>query len=91
MVIKSIIGAACTCLLVVSFNANASIISVDWKVSDDNSITRDTTSGLDWLDLTETSNRSYNDVSTKFGAGEEFDGWRYANTDEISRFWDSFV
>lgn len=46
-------------------------------------ITRDTSTGLDWLDLTETAGRSYSDISSKFGSGLEFDGWRYANYNEF--------
>ena len=38
----------------------------------------DTTSGLDWLDVTASVNRSYNDVSSQFGIGGLFEGWRYA-------------
>ncbi|MFZ1547467.1 MAG: PEP-CTERM sorting domain-containing protein [Candidatus Nitrotoga sp.] len=38
----------------------------------------DTISGLDWLDVTASVNRSYNDVSSRFGVGGEFEGWRYA-------------
>lgn len=38
----------------------------------------DTTSGLDWLDVTASVNRSYNDVSSQFGVGGDFAGWRYA-------------
>jgi hypothetical protein len=50
-------------------------------------ITRDTTTGLDWLDLTITRGRSYNDISSKFGAGQEFDGWRYATDVEVQELW----
>ena len=50
-------------------------------------ITRDTATGLDWLDLTETNNRSFDDVSSKLGAGQEFEGWRYATRDEVAEFW----
>lgn len=39
----------------------------------------DTVSGLDWLKLTQTINRSYNDVSSQLGTGGEFSGWRYAS------------
>lgn len=38
----------------------------------------DTTSGFDWLDVTASVNRSYNDVSSQFGIGGLFEGWRYA-------------
>ena len=90
MVIKSFIGATCACLAAVSFNASAAIISVDWNKAGDNLITQDTVTGLEWLDLTATTSRSYNDISAKFGAGQEFDGWRYATRSEISGFFDAF-
>ena len=90
MVSKSIIGAACTCLAVLSFNADAAIVSVDWLTAGDNLITQDTESGLEWLDLSETMNRSYNDISSKLGVGEEFYGWRYASISELSGFFDAF-
>lgn len=44
----------------------------------------DTTSGLDWLDVTASVNRSFNDVSSQFGLGGDFAGWRYATKDEFS-------
>lgn len=90
MVCKSIIGAACACLTVVSFSANAAIVSVDWQAAGDDLITRDTVSGIEWLDLTVTSNRSYNDISSKLGSGQEFDGWRYATLSEITDFFETF-
>lgn len=40
--------------------------------------TTDNISKLDWLDVTESTNRSYNDVSAQLGSGGDFDGWRYA-------------
>lgn len=90
MISKSIIGAACACLSVVSMNASAAIISVDWNTAGDNLITQDTSTGLEWLDLTATTTRSHIDISSKFGAGMEFDGWRYATTAEIASFFDAF-
>ncbi len=82
--------ATLTTALVLSTSANAAIISVDWQNAGDNMITQDTASGLEWLDLTVTSFRSYNDISSKLGDGQEFDGWRYATTTEISGFFDAF-
>jgi hypothetical protein len=52
-------------------------------------ITRDTSSGLDWLDLTVTTNRSFNDISAQLGVGGQFEGFRYATTAEISAMWTS--
>ena len=48
-------------------------------------IIEDTATGLDWLKLTVTQNRSFNDISSNFGAGEEFAGFRYASTREVSQ------
>ncbi len=44
---------------------------------------------LEWLDLTETAGRSYNDVSGQLGSGGEFDGWRYATRDDVTDLWDA--
>ena len=44
----------------------------------------DTTSGLDWLDVTASVNRSYDDVSYQFHVGGDFEGWRYATGDEFN-------
>ena len=35
MIIKSIIGATCACLTVVSFSASAAIVNIDWKTEGD--------------------------------------------------------
>jgi hypothetical protein len=43
----------------------------------------DTTSGLDWLDLTASVNRSYNDVTSRFGSGGLYDGWAYATGNQF--------
>lgn len=79
-----------TSALALSASVNAAIVSADWINSGDNLITIDTTSGLEWLNLTATTNRSYNDISSKFGAGQEFDGWRYATAVEVSGYFDAF-
>ena len=70
--------------LVLSTNVNAALVSVDWLSVGDNSITRDDTSGLDWLDLTATTSIAYNTVLAEQVAGGQFDGWHYATTDEVT-------
>lgn len=65
-------------LLIVLFTMPAQSELVDLGT-----ITRDTDTGLDWLDLTETVGRSYDDVSSSFGLGQEFYGWRYATNTEV--------
>lgn len=53
-------------------------------------VTRDSSTGLEWLDLTETVGRSYLDVSNQFDVGEEFAGWRYATESEVQVLWQNF-
>ncbi len=48
-----------------------------------NSLTRDTATGLDWLDVTHSTGRKYTDISGKFGAGQEFEGYRFATISEV--------
>jgi len=53
--------------------------------TDNGMFTTDTLSGLDWLDVTESVNRSYNDVSGQFGLNGDYVGWRYATGDEFNQ------
>jgi len=86
MKIRTILGASL--LLLVSVQVNAALTSIDWKTTGDGLITRDD-NGLEWLDVSETMGRSYNDVSSKLGSGQEFDGFRYSTRDELAGLWDS--
>jgi len=65
----------------IATRASAALISVDRLLAGDGQITRDTLSGLDWLDLTLTTNVSYNDIQADFG-GWISDGWRHATRAE---------
>ena len=78
MVFKSILGDMCACFMVVSFNAGAALI-------DNGTYTTDTASGLDWLDLTETTGLSFNYVSSQPGANGQFEGWSYAGITRIDQ------
>jgi len=53
-------------------------------------ITRDTSTGLDWLDVTETVGISYETVITQFDEGGAFEGWRYATTAEFDQLINNF-
>jgi len=87
MIKSHLLGAVCACLAVFSFSANAALLSVDLNTSGDGLITRDDSTGLDWLDLTETNNTSRNYVLTQLGSGGLFDGWRYATSAEVVALW----
>jgi len=54
---------------------------------DHQTYTTDTTTGLDWLDLTETNGLSYDTVVSRLGAGQQFAGWRFASKAEVISFW----
>jgi hypothetical protein len=49
--------------------------------------TTDTATGLDWLDLTASKNLSFQDVSSQFGPGGIFAGYRYATVAEVRTLW----
>jgi hypothetical protein len=87
VIFKTIISA---CLVIISVNVSAALISVDWKTPGDNLITRDTNSGLEWLDLTVTVERSANDIRSQILAGGEFEGWRFANAGNVETFFNAF-
>ena len=55
------------------------------ELIDNGDVTTDSDSGLDWLDLTISSGRSFSDVSTQFGSNGDFEGWRYANISEVKQ------
>src|SRR5262249_33956275 len=48
--------------------------------------TTDTATGLDWRGVTGTTDLSYNYISSQFGAGGVFAGWRYASGAELTTF-----
>ena len=85
-----LLGAVCVYLIVASINANASLISTDWQTVGDNLITYDDVSDLRWLDLTETNDMTRLDVLAQLGSGGQFDGWRYATSDEVVTLWSNF-
>ena len=70
--------------LLISGQAHAAIVGF----TDNGTYTTDTFSGLDWLDVTESTNRSYDDVFGQLMGGD-FDGWRYASAAEVATFWDN--
>src|SRR5262245_56249745 len=51
------------------------------------SFTRDLATGLDWLDLNASQDRSYLDVTAQFAVGGDFEGYRYATVNEVRTFW----
>ncbi|MGB5749962.1 MAG: hypothetical protein WBM69_23495 [Desulfobacterales bacterium] len=52
-----------------------------------NTITYDTETGLEWLDVTVSTPYSYDEILIEIEPGGAFDGYRLATTDEILTFW----
>jgi len=70
-------------------HVHGALIETDWKNPGDKLLTHDSTTGLFWLDVTESRNRPKTDVLTEFGAGGDFEGFRYATPIEIGAFWNN--
>ena len=62
----------------------ASLYSADDVVFGVDSITVDPNTGLEWLDWTESTNWSFNDLANEFGSGGAFAGWRHAAKEEVT-------
>ena len=69
-------------VLIFSNTANAALI-------DNGSYTTDSRTGLLWLDLTQTTNLSYDYVSSQLSEGGQFEGWSYATGIQIASLFDS--
>ena len=81
MAFKSLLGAVV--LFTISTVANGSLVERDWQTVGDRALTYDTTTGLQWLDLTASSGQSVNEVLAQLGAGGTYDGFQYASENEV--------
>jgi hypothetical protein len=74
---KKLLGAVFACLTAIG--------TVQGAIIDHGNFLTDTTTGLDWLDVTKTVNMSYNDVMAQLGFGGTYEGWRYATGSDFNR------
>lgn len=82
----TLLSAGAMMLISLAPQAQAALVSTDWHAQGDSLITRDTSTGLEWLDLTASVNRSYTANLTQFGSGGTFSGFRYATANEVGQF-----
>ena len=68
--------------IVVAPAAQAELLEVDLNTPGDALVTRDTDTSLDWLDLTESTDLSFDQVEADVG-GFIADGWRHAAGPEV--------
>jgi hypothetical protein len=88
--IKSI--AASLCMGIAAFglstvSAQATLLSVpdsEGAFAGAGAVTFDDVNNVEWLDLTFSTSRSFNDVSGQFGSGGDFEGWRHATGAELT-------
>lgn len=59
--------------------------SVHAALIDAGNITRDTNSGLEWLDLSETQDLSFDQVSLLIAEGGALEGWQFASSAQVSQ------
>jgi hypothetical protein len=80
---SSYIFAGFFSLCVSAVSANAAPIVKDLWVAGDGLLTVDTKTGYEWLDLSLTMNKSYNQITAGYG-GYLASGFRYATKDEVA-------
>lgn len=66
--------------LVFPMNSQAVLLEQDWLSVGDGLLTLDTSTGLEWLDLSQTDAMSYNSVVAELGIGGLYEGFRYATS-----------
>ena len=71
-------------------NCNSAVISADLKQIGDGLISLDTSTQLEWLDLSYTSNRTRIQILDDLAQGGSLEGWRYATTSEVIGLWGNF-
>ncbi|GFO53512.1 hypothetical protein GMSM_05190 [Geomonas sp. Red276] len=67
--------------------ARATLISADDVIFGAGSFTVDTSTGLEWLDLSQTFGQSMDSILAASGVGERYQGLRYATADELRTFY----
>jgi len=91
MRIKEIINIILLLLLLYTSSSRAAAIDF----IDNDIYLSDTISGLDWLDVTLTKNKSFNEVSVLLATDPLYSGWRYATVPDVetllSNYTDSII
>jgi hypothetical protein len=75
-------------LLAISFSSSAEFLSTDWKVEGDSKSTLHVETGIEWLDLDQTANKSYEDILGELDT--TYLGWRIPTQTEVSTLMSGF-
>ncbi|HHH45128.1 MAG TPA: hypothetical protein ENK49_13410 [Gammaproteobacteria bacterium] len=79
-----------TANLVFSNAFATTLVARDWQAAGDNALTYDSSTNLEWLDLTQTLGESVVYVDSQLGAGGMYDGFRYATRTEVQQLFIDF-
>ncbi|MFT4580854.1 MAG: hypothetical protein ACI8XZ_000578 [Gammaproteobacteria bacterium] len=80
--LRTALAVLFTSLFVASFNAQAALV-------DNGAFTTDTVNQLDWLDLTETANESFDTVAGRIAPLGDLFGWSFATQTQVTGLFDS--
>ena len=69
-------------LISFTFSIHAAVTLSDWKQTGDQLVVLDSRTGLQWLNLTLTTNKSFSTVSAQLSS--TYSGFRYATTSEVN-------
>lgn len=81
--------ASALLLSVFSFASQAAWVSTDWKVAGDAKASLDESTGIEWLDLTQTDYKSIQDVQGLLST--TYAGWRFPTAQEVRAMMTSLV
>lgn len=70
-------------IAILSPAARAALVSIDDPIHGVGAITRDSGTGLEWLDVPLSVNWSFVDITYEFGVGGKFEGFRHATGAEL--------
>jgi hypothetical protein len=74
---------AVSTLALASMSASAQLISTDWKSTGDKLATLDESTGIEWLDLTQTDGMSIDTAESLLSS--RFEGWRLPTRSEVTQ------
>lgn len=85
------VGIAASLLFAMGpLSAQASVFSTDWRSTGDNLITRDTVTGLDWLDFSQSIGPLFS-TNALLGPGGALEGWKLASIPQMQTLVSNFA
>ena len=72
------IASVCALSIITGFfscQSKAALIDLDWNAINDSALLLDTSTGLQWLDLSITANQSYSEVQVQLQQGGTYDSY----------------